>query len=82
MVKAEQLTDVDTTAAEMLVDLDIELNAKDIHLIFAELKDPVKDKIIRYGLLETIDREHFYPTLEAAMAPYHEEMKSELEKNI
>ena len=55
LVAAEPVTDVDTTAAEMLVDLDVELNAGDIHLVFAELKEPVKGKIIRYGLLETID---------------------------
>jgi hypothetical protein len=35
--------------------LDEELNAAGIHLILAELKDPVKDKIERYGLYETID---------------------------
>jgi len=66
---------VDTTAAEMLVDLDEELNAGDIHLVFAELKDPVKDKIVRYGLLETIDYRHFYPSLETAVAAFYEEQQ-------
>jgi MFS superfamily sulfate permease-like transporter len=79
VVTAEPVTDVDTTAADMLVDLDLELNAKDIHLVFAELKDPVKDKIIRYGLLETIDHRHFYHTIDTAVAAYHEELKSEHE---
>ncbi|MFC1922281.1 SulP family inorganic anion transporter [Chloroflexota bacterium] len=73
LVAAEPITDVDTTAAEMLIDLDEELNAGDIHLVFAELKDPVKQKIIRYGLLETIDSRHFYPTLESAVAAFHKE---------
>jgi len=49
-VAAEPINDVDTTVAEMLVDLDEELNATGIHLIFAELKDPVRAKIERYGL--------------------------------
>jgi hypothetical protein len=40
------MTDIDTTAADMLVELDEELNATGKHLIFAELKDPVKDKIV------------------------------------
>jgi MFS superfamily sulfate permease-like transporter len=73
VIAAEPITEVDTTAADMLVDLDEELNAANIHLIFAELKDPVKDKMIRYGLLETIDRRHFYPTLEAAIEAFHQE---------
>lgn len=77
VVAAEPVTDVDTTAAEMLVDLDKELNASGIHLVFAELKDPVKDKMVRYGLLETIDSSHFYPTLDTAVAAFYEETKSD-----
>lgn len=73
VVAAEPVTDVDTTAAEMLVDLDEELNAGGIHLVFAGLKDPVKDKMIRYGLLETIDSHHFYPTLDTAVAAFYQE---------
>jgi len=73
LVTAEPVTDVDTTAAEMLADLDLELNAADIHLVFAELKDPVQDKIVRYGLLETIDRRHFYPTIEVAVEAFYQE---------
>jgi MFS superfamily sulfate permease-like transporter len=75
LVTAEPVTDVDTTAADMLVDLDLELNAAGIHLIFAELKDPVKDKIVRYGLLETIDRRHFYPTIEVAIEEFYLEVQ-------
>ena len=74
IVAAEPVTDVDATAADMLVDLDEELNAAGRHLVFAELKDPVKDQMVRYGLLETIDRRHFYPTIKAAVKAYtHEE---------
>jgi len=73
LVSAEPVTDIDTTAAEMLADLDLELNAANIHLVFAELKDPVQDKIVRYGLLETIDYRHFYPTIEVAVAAFYQE---------
>jgi MFS superfamily sulfate permease-like transporter len=73
LITAEPVTDIDTTAADMLVELDEELNAAGRHLIFAELKDPVKDKIVRYGMLETIDRRHFYPTIELAVAAFYEE---------
>jgi len=70
VVTAEPVTDVDTTAGDMLVDLDLELNAAGIHLVFAELKDSVKQKIERYGLLETIDRRHFYPTIDVAVEEF------------
>jgi high affinity sulfate transporter 1 len=74
LVTAEPVTDVDTTAAEMLADLDLELNAAGIHLVFAELKGPVQDKIVRYGLLATIDHRHFYPTIEVAVDAFHDEV--------
>ncbi|MFJ5967448.1 SulP family inorganic anion transporter [Streptomyces sp. NPDC093060] len=70
VVAAEPMTDVDTTAADVLEDLDQALNAEHVHLVFAELKDPVRRKIERYGLTRTIDPDHFFPTVEAAVAAY------------
>ncbi|WP_433829872.1 SulP family inorganic anion transporter [Actinoplanes sp. CA-015351] len=70
LVAAEPITDVDTTAADMLEDLDEELNAAGISLVFAEMKSPVREKIDRYGLTRTIDPEHFYPTVEDAVAAF------------
>ncbi|MFF5012111.1 SulP family inorganic anion transporter [Streptomyces sp. NPDC001165] len=70
VVAAEPMTDVDTTAADVLEDLDEALNAEHVHLVFAELKDPVRRKIERYGLTRTIDPDHFFPTVEAAVAAY------------
>jgi high affinity sulfate transporter 1 len=70
LVAAEPITDVDTTAADMLEQLDAWLNERGVSLVFAELKDPVRAKIERYELTRTIDPEHFYPTLEAAVAAF------------
>jgi high affinity sulfate transporter 1 len=70
LLAAEPVTDVDTTAAEVLVDLDLELNSKGIHIAFAELKDPARDRILAYGLFETFDAGHFYPTLQEAVAAF------------
>ncbi len=63
LIAAEPITDVDTTAADMLEDLDEWLNERGISLVFAEMKDPVRKKIERYGLTRTIDPAHFFPTL-------------------
>jgi high affinity sulfate transporter 1 len=72
IVAAEPITDVDTTAADMLRDLDLELNGNGVNLVFAEMKDPVRRKIDRYELTDTIDPAHFFPTLEAAVAAFRE----------
>jgi high affinity sulfate transporter 1 len=70
IIAAEPITDVDTTAADMLHDLDVTLNARGVHLVFAEMKDPVREKIDRYELTRTIDPSHFFPTVEAAVAAF------------
>jgi MFS superfamily sulfate permease-like transporter len=73
LVAAEPVTDVDTTASDVLQDLDEELNSRGISLVFAELKDPVRRKIERYGLTRTIDPRHFFPTVEAAVEAFRGE---------
>jgi high affinity sulfate transporter 1 len=70
VVAAEPITDVDTTAADMLEDLDEALNEAGIHLVFAEMKDPVRRKVERYELTRTISPEHFYPTIDAAVEAF------------
>jgi len=73
VIAAEPVTDVDTTASDVLEDLDEALNAQGISLVFAELKDPVRRKIERYGLTRTIDPRHFFPTVGAAVAAFRRE---------
>ncbi len=68
VLQCEAITDVDVTAGEMLEALDDELNAAGVHLAFAELRTRLQDLILRYGLMDTLDRDHFYPTLETALA--------------
>jgi MFS superfamily sulfate permease-like transporter len=77
VIAAEPMTDVDTTASDVLEDLDEALNAQGISLVFAELKDPVRDKIERYGLTRTIDPRHFFPTLESAVTAFRQETVAE-----
>jgi MFS superfamily sulfate permease-like transporter len=73
VIAAEPVTDVDTTASDVLEELDETLNAQGISLVFAELKGPVRRKIERYGLTRTIDPRHFFPTIEAAITAFRDE---------
>ena len=70
VIAAEPVTDVDTTASDMLQELDVWLNERGVSLVFAEMKDPVREKIERYELTRTIDPAHFFPTLDAAVAEF------------
>ena len=77
LIAAEPVTDVDTTASDVLEELDETLNAQGISLVFAELKDQVRHKIERYGLTRTIDPHHFFPTVESAVAAFRHETGAE-----
>ena len=72
VVAAEPVTSVDVTAADMLEDLDKTLHESGIKLCFAELKDPVKDKLKRFGLFARIGEEFFFPTVGSAVSSYLE----------
>ena len=67
---AEPITDVDTTAADVLFELDHMLDEHGQCLVFAELKDPVRRKIDGYGLTAKIEPEHLFPTVEAAVQEF------------
>jgi MFS superfamily sulfate permease-like transporter len=73
VIAAEPITDVDTTAADVLEELDRELNDAGISLVFAGMKTPVHEKIDRYRLTRTINPAHFYPTVEDAVTAFQRE---------
>jgi high affinity sulfate transporter 1 len=70
VVAAEPVTSVDVTAADALAELDDQLRAAGIEMCFAELKDPVKDKLKRFGLFERFGDAAFFPTIESAVDAY------------
>jgi high affinity sulfate transporter 1 len=70
VVAAEPVTSVDVTAADMLAELDETLHKTGIELSFAELKDPVKDKLKRFELFFRFGEASFFPTISAAVSRY------------
>ena len=67
VIQCEAITDIDVTAAAMLEQLDEELNAAGRHMAFVELRSRLHDLVRRYGLFETLDRDHFYPSIDTAL---------------
>ena len=72
VVAAEPVTSVDVTAADAVADLDARLKAAGIKLHFAEMKDPVKDKLKRFGLFAQLGEAVFFATLDEAVGAYLE----------
>ncbi|MEX0781779.1 MAG: sulfate permease [Dehalococcoidia bacterium] len=73
VVAAEPVTDLDTTAADVVTELDEELTAEGVDLRFAEMKDPVKDRLKSYELFDRFGAARFYPTVGAAVSAYLDE---------
>jgi MFS superfamily sulfate permease-like transporter len=70
VVAAEPVTSVDVTAADAVCELDDALHAAGIELYFAEMKDPVKDKLKRFGLFTRFGQKTFFATLGEAVSAY------------
>ncbi|MGF6087564.1 SulP family inorganic anion transporter [Pseudomonas sp. 18173] len=70
VVAAEPVTSVDVTSADMLAELDDTLHAAGIELCIAEMKDPVKDKLKRFGLFARLGETAFFPTIGTAVESY------------
>jgi high affinity sulfate transporter 1 len=69
-VSSEPMTDIDTTAADMLDDLITELARRGVELHFAEMKGHVKDRLRVYGLFDRLGEDCFHPTVGSAVKAY------------
>jgi len=76
VVAAEPVTSVDVTAADALSELNEMLRQAGTRLCFAELKDPVKDKLKRFGLFDQIGEQYFFATTHAAVDGYEQAHKA------
>ncbi|MEN4918434.1 sulfate permease [Achromobacter spanius] len=70
VVAAEPVTSVDVTSADMLRELCQNLAQQGIALHFAEMKDPVRDKLKRFELARLFPDDHFHPTVGSAVDAY------------
>jgi MFS superfamily sulfate permease-like transporter len=70
VVAAEPVTSVDVTAGDVVAELDDNLRAQNIELCFAEMKDPVKDKLKRFGLFARLGEHRFFATVGEAVNGY------------
>jgi len=70
VVAAEPVTSVDVTAGDVVAELDDRLRTAGIELSFAEMKDPVKDKLKRFGLFDRFGEHKFFATVGESVSAY------------
>jgi len=76
IVAAEPMTDIDTSAGDMLEELIPDLQQAGTRLVFAELKDPVRTKLVDYGLVDDVGHENFMPTLDVAVKAFRTQRRT------
>ena len=76
VLQCEAITDIDVTAADMLEQMDTQLNVRGINIVFAEMHGNVQDTLERYGLFATLDREHVYSSMDLAISGIEAEARS------
>jgi high affinity sulfate transporter 1 len=76
VVAAEPITGIDTTALDDLIELDEYLDRRGTDLVFAEMKGPVKDRLLRFGAGARFGPEHFFPTVGSAVKAYRRRFRA------
>jgi high affinity sulfate transporter 1 len=69
IVASEPITSIDVTSADILAELDETLRGRGVRLGFAEMKDPVKDKLRRFGICDRFE-DVLFATVGAAVSGY------------
>jgi MFS superfamily sulfate permease-like transporter len=70
VVAAEPVTSLDVTAADVVAELDETLHEAGIELYIAEMTDPVKDKLRRFGLFARRGEETLFRAERLGRWPY------------
>jgi len=70
ILAAEPITDVDITARDVLLELVRDSREHGLHLVFAGLKGPVRDRFARYGVTDELGKDRFFPTIGTAVSAY------------
>jgi high affinity sulfate transporter 1 len=73
IITAEPVTSIDVTSADMLAELEHTMTESGVELRFAEMKDPVKDKLKRFELFDRFGAANFHPTIGSAVDAYLKE---------
>lgn len=67
LLDAEAITDLDSTAAETLHELDEELGGRGVTLVLARAKGPLRERLARTGLAQLLTPERLFPSVRSAV---------------
>jgi len=62
LIDAEAMNNIDITGADRLIKLNTELNSKNIVMFLSHVRDTLRDKMRRMGVVDAIGSDHIYET--------------------
>jgi sulfate permease, SulP family len=76
LLDAEAITDLDSTAAEMLEDLRAELEQQGVVLAVARAKRALRDRLAAAGLSQALTDRYFFPSIRSGVAAFQARRKT------
>ncbi|HET9110132.1 MAG TPA: sulfate permease [Ktedonobacterales bacterium] len=70
LLDAEAITDIDTTAADIVENVRRDLAQRGILFVVARAKQPLRARLHRIGLFDKIGKPHFYASIRSAVAAF------------
>jgi len=76
LIDAEAMNDIDITGADRLIKLNTELNRRNIVIFLTHVRDPLRDKTHRMGVVDAIGAGHIYETTRDGVDAFVASMKT------
>ena len=67
---AAAISDVDYSAAQTLRETQVELGKQGVRLVFADVQDPVRRELDRYGITDLVGADAYFATVADAIAAF------------
>ena len=77
IIDGESLNDLDSSAIYTLLEILKYYKARGIQMAFTGLKGPVRDKMVKSGLMDLIGSEYFFMSIHGAVEHYNSGFKKE-----
>lgn len=72
VIDAQAIVEIDVTAADKILALHQELRDKGIHLRFARCNRPLRESLLRFGVVDALGRDHFHTHLDDAIEDFRQ----------
>ena len=78
VLNAEAIVEIDSTAADMLLELEQELARRGVRLALTRVKRKLYGQLVAAGIVAVVGPEHVYPTIPTAVAAFQARREAQI----